>query len=60
VYANVRVSYVCCRVRGRVPASGGGMPGGEGRAPRQNVEEAEAQSLREWSKARRQQKDIGS
>jgi hypothetical protein len=37
VYASVRVSDVCCRVRGRVP-------GGEGRAPRQKVEEAEAQS----------------
>ena len=44
VYASVRVSYVCCRVRGRVPTSGGGVPGGEGRAPRQKVEEAEAQS----------------
>ena len=44
VYASGRVSYVCCRVRGRVPASGGGVSGGEGRAPRQKVEEAEAQS----------------
>jgi len=33
-----------CRVRGRVPASDGGVPGGKGRAPRQKVEEAEAQS----------------
>ena len=27
VYASVRVSYACCHVRGRVPASSGGVPG---------------------------------
>jgi len=42
VYASGRVSYVCCRVRGQVPASGGGVPRGEERAPRQKVEEADA------------------